>query len=173
MNENITYGFLGNNNKKYTNRFSEEWNVWYDICIVQSGEEILNSKIGTCFDQVELERLWFETHNYNFKTIFTWFELGRDSDLPCHTFLIYEKDGKWYWFEHAFENERGIHEFDDWKDAIKCVKEKQIEYASKNFDELTEKDKETLTFYEYTKPNNDLSIPKYFDHVTSNKKIEL
>ena len=58
--DNITYGFVGKNGKKYLDMYSKEWNDWYEQCFVQSGEEVLNSKIGTCWDQVELERLWFE-----------------------------------------------------------------------------------------------------------------
>lgn len=58
--DNITYGFIGRNGKKYTDMNSTDWNDWYDECFVQSGEEVLKSKIGTYWDQVELERLWFE-----------------------------------------------------------------------------------------------------------------
>ena len=94
MDKNITYGFLGKNGKKYTDMYSPEWNDWYDECFVQSGEEVLKSKIGTCWDQVELERLWFEKNNYNFKTIFIWFEVNRENNFPTHAFLIYEDNNK-------------------------------------------------------------------------------
>ena len=90
MRNNIIYGFVGKNDKKYTDMFSEEWNDWYSQCIVQNGEDVLKSKIGTCWDQVELERQWFEKNNYTVHTFFMWFEVGRECDLPTHTFLIYE-----------------------------------------------------------------------------------
>ena len=109
MNNNITYGFIGKNGKKYQNFSSEEW---FEEGIVQNGEEVLKSKIGTCYDQVELERLWFGNHHFEVKTIFIWFEVDYENDYPTHTFLVYKNNHKWYWFEHAFEPYRGIHEFD-------------------------------------------------------------
>ena len=91
MDKNITYGFVGKNGKKYLDMYSQEWNDWYQECFVQSGKEVLKSKVGTCWDQVELERLWFEKNGYSFKTFFVWFEVNRPNNLPTHTFLIYEK----------------------------------------------------------------------------------
>ena len=171
MDKNITYGFVGKNGKKYSDLYSPEWNDWYDVCFVQSGEEVLESKIGTCWDQVELERLWFEKNNYNFKTIFSWFEVNRENDLPTHTFLIYESNGKWYWFEHAFESYKGIHEFESLEKVIECVKEKQFEHALMNNKNTRREDKNTLTLYEYTKPPKHLGVDEYINFVTSKNKI--
>ena len=78
MSQNIIYGFIGKNGKKYTDMFSEEWNDWYSECFVQNGEEVLESKIGTCWDQVEFERLWFEKKGYTIHTFFMWFEVTRE-----------------------------------------------------------------------------------------------
>ena len=71
---------------------------------------MLKYKIGHCWDQVELERAWFKKHNYEYKTLFIYFE----SDLApyiCHTYLVYndKKNNTWNWFEHADENNKGIH----------------------------------------------------------------
>ena len=55
--DNITYGFVGRNGKKYTDMNSDDWNDWYDECLVQTGENVLITNIGTCYDQVEIERL--------------------------------------------------------------------------------------------------------------------
>ena len=168
--DNITYGFVGKNGKKYLDMYSKEWNDWYEQCFVQSGEEVLNSKIGTCWDQVELERLWFEKNRYSFKTIFAWFEVNRENDFPTHTFLIYESNGKFYWFEHAFEACKGIHEFDTEEEAINYFKEKQIEFTLRNNKNIKEEDKETLTCYEYSKPDYHLGVEEYLEFVTSKKR---
>ena len=167
--DNITYGFIGKNGKKYLDMSSQEWNDWHDECIVQSGEELIESKVGTCWDQVELERLWFEKNNYKYKTIFIWFEVNRESDLPTHTFLIYEKDNKYYWFEHSFETYKGIHEFNTEEEVIDFIKEKQYEYALNNNYDIKDGDKEKLVAYEFTKPNNHLGVDEFINHVT--KKI--
>ena len=171
MDKNITYGFVGKNGKKYSNLYSPEWNDWYDECFVQNGEEVLESKIGTCWDQVELERLWFEKNGYNFKTIFARFEVNRENDLPTHTFLIYKDNNKWYWFEHAFEACKGIRGFDTEEEAIDYFKEKQIEFALRNNKSMKEKDKDTLTCYEYSKPGYHLGVDEYLEFVTSKNKM--
>ena len=168
MNNNIKYGFVGKNGKKYYDMYSSEWNDWHDECFVQTAEEVIESKTGTCWDQVELERAWFEKNNYKYKTIYSWFEVNRPNSLPTHTFLIYEKDNKWYWFEHAFEAFKGIHEFNSAEEAIDYVILKQCEYAQKNNSEFRESDKDTLTCYEYGKPAYHLGVDEYTDFVTSN-----
>ena len=51
MEENITYGFIDKNGNKYTDTFSKEWkDNWYNRCLVQTGENILKTKTGTCWD---------------------------------------------------------------------------------------------------------------------------
>ena len=169
MDNNITYGFVGRNGKKYYDMFSKEWDDWYNEYFVQTGEELIESKTGTCWDQVELERLWFEKNNYNYKTIFTWFEVNRPNNLPTHTFLIYESDGKYYWFEHADESNKGIHEFETEEDAINYLKEKQFLYAYNNKYDIKKEEKDCFTAYEYTKPNDHLGVDEYINHVTSKK----
>ena len=165
MSHNITYGFVGKNGKKYYDMLSEEWNDWYTQCFVQNGEEVLESKTGTCWDQVELERLWFEKNGYIIHTFFMMFEVNKENNYPTHTFLIYENNNKYYWFENAFEANRGIHEFNSLDEAIECVKTKQIEYTY--FDDDSQDDKNTLVVYEYTKPDDNLSVDDYIKHVTS------
>ena len=91
MENNITYGFVGNNNKVYIDQESNDWNDWYDVCIVQNGNQVLESNVGICWDQVELERLWFSKHNYNFVTIFIWFSVDYKNNYPTHSFLLFEE----------------------------------------------------------------------------------
>ena len=172
MKNNIKYGFMGKNGKKYYNQNSIEWNDWEKECFVQSGEEVLESNIGTCWDQVEFERMWFDQKNINYKTLFIWFEVGRENSLPCHTFLLFEHKEKWYWFENSFEKYRGIHKYDSEEDAIEDVMNKQIEFASHNT-EFREEDKQTLACYEYKKPPKGLGVNEYLDFVTTTEYKKL
>ncbi len=168
MDKNITYGFLGKNGKKYLDANSDNW---YEECLVQCGKEVIKSGIGTCYDQTELERLWFEKNNYIFKTIFAWFEVGRENDFPTHAFLIYKNNNKWYWFEHAFFDLEGIHEFNAEKEAINYFKEKHFEYAKSNCRDLLDSDKDKLVLYEYSKLKNSVGVQEYFNHVTKRHYI--
>lgn len=54
------------------------------------------------------------------------------TDLPTHTFVVFEKDGKWYWFEQAFADQQGIHEYASRKELIDDVKQKHHDYATQH-----------------------------------------
>ena len=166
MGQNITYGFVGKNGKKYLDEHSLDWaNNWYNECIVQSGEEVLKTKVGTCWDQVELKRLWFKKHNYQFKTIFIWFEVNKSNDLPTHTFLVYEEKGKKYWLEKATSEDIGIYEFDTYEEVIEDAKQTILKDAIKS-GKAKEKDYQFLKAYEYDEVIQNLSVDDYIDHVT-------
>ena len=168
MEKNIKYGFIGKNGKIYDDPKSEEWNDWYNECVVQDAEGIIRSGYGTCWDQVELERKWFSNNGYNFKTIYIQFEVGMDRMMPTHTFLIFESNNKWYWFEHSFEKNKGIHEFDSVSDVIEYVKDRQLDYVME-IGIGTKHDREFIIDYEYSKPERNINVPDYLNHVTSKK----
>lgn len=171
MSSNITYGFVGKNGKIYTNPASDEWNDWYKECLVQTGDEVLDTKVGTCWDQVELERIWFEKNNFEFKTFFIWFEKYNGDDYPSHTFLIYKSNNKYYWFENSFGIYRGIHEFNGEIDAINEVIKNHLEYA-KSIGVATDDDKNYIKHYEYSRLIRPLNVDEYINHVVHNKDIK-
>ncbi len=169
MDEYISYGFVDSNGKIYKDPLSKEWHEnWYSTCVIQDGDGVLSTGYGTCWDQVELERKWFSENNYNFKTFFILFELNRPNNLPTHTFLIYESNNKYCWFEHAYNKYKGIHEFNSYEEAIKYVKEKQLEYAIEtNF--ATEDDMNLLIAYEYSNIKKNCNVDEFIKHATLNK----
>ena len=64
MDKYIIYGYKGKDNKLYIDYNSKEFNDYFhDNCIVQDYIGVLNTNIGTCWDQVELEREWFINHH--------------------------------------------------------------------------------------------------------------
>lgn len=163
MTKNIKYGSISKTGKIYDNPHSKEWERdWYNECIVQDGNGVLKTGYGTCWDQVELERKWFNDNNYNFKTIFMWFDTKED--LPTHTFLIYKENNKYYWFEHAFEKYRGIHTFNSEQEVIKYVTGKQLEYSVENYNIVKDYEK-YIKYIEYNKPPRNLGINAYLDYV--------
>lgn len=168
MSNNIKYGFVDENGMIYNNPDSNDWKEnWYDKCIVQDGLGLLNTKYGICWDQVELERKWFEENKYKYKTLFLWFDIY-NSDLPTHTFLIYEYETKFYWFENSFEKYRGIHSFNSEKELIDDVKNKQLEYAI-SINKAIPEYYQYLKYYEYSKPIKNIHVYEYIKHVTSQK----
>lgn len=161
MTNNIKYGFVDINGNVYDNPKSDEWKLnWHDNGIVQNYQNVLKTKIGTCWDQVEFERKWFLDNNYEIKTFFMFFE--NDKPLPTHTFLVYKSNDKYYWFENSFEIERGIHEYNNIDELINSVIDKQFKYAIEERGASLE-DKEDIKCFEYVIPNKNIKINEYLN----------
>ena len=101
--------------------------------VLQKPEDVLENKVGTCYDQVELERNVFKDLGLKFGTYFMVYYDAKK--LYAHTFLVYEENEKFYWFEHAWEQNKGIHEYLSLYDLLKDVKDKFQKYNKlKNMD---------------------------------------
>ena len=66
----MDYGFKDSSGQNIINNL-EKWDNEFDkFYYLQTPEELLISKCGVCWDQVELERKLFSDNNINFKTYF-------------------------------------------------------------------------------------------------------
>lgn len=151
MKESIAYGFVGRNSKRiFTSEkeMDEAWDEYY----LQSPEEIIDSKHGVCWDMAEFEREWFVEHGYECKVFFMMFAKEGGTNLPTHTFLAYDKDKKWYWFEHSFGDYRGIHEYGSIEELVEDVKKTHFEHAVRNAGAKAG-DLKCLRVCEYDEPN--------------------
>lgn len=154
--DNIEYGFIANDKRYVENDVNKNISLWH----LSSVEQTLNKQIGICYDQVELERDWFTKHNYEFKTYFLIFSLPYQNDGPTHTFLIYKDKEKYYYFEHSFEENKGIYSFNNLDDTLNFVYNSQLKYA-KRYSKLNDKELKTLTMYEYNKPKDNVNFEDF------------
>ena len=158
--DNIEYGWVD----KYHNKHIDDYDTFANDYILQSPKEVLKNKVGVCWDQVELERYLFRPSTLN---IYTYFIVYYDNDkYPTHTFLTYEYDNKYYWFEHSWERFKGIHIYDSKDNLLLDVKNKFIKYELDNCC-----NKNNLVIYEYKKPKYHLSVLDFYKHCESGKKI--
>lgn len=158
----IEYGWVDKYNKKHfvvDNTYSENY-------ILQKPQEIIKNKIGVCWDQVELERYYFKGNDWNITTYFI--VHYDDNKCPTHTFLTYEKNNKYYWFEHSWEIFRGIHEYNSITELLNDVKDKFIKYELN--DNFT---KSKLCIYNYSKPKNNISTQEFYKHCEKGYIIKL
>lgn len=174
MQNNIEYGFIGkNDDKKYSyedNNFKKKFVEEY---FLQSPEELLENKIGTCWDDVELERSWFSKNNYDFKTYFMMFIKEKVNNLPMHTFLVYQKDDKFYWFEYSDYKNRGIHEYNNLEELLIDAKKKHFDEAVKDSG-ATPEDYKDLKISGFEKPEHGCTSDKFIDNIIQNNEpIEL
>lgn len=159
--KDIKYGWIDKDNNKYIDDFE----LFSEKYILQSPTEIIKNKVGVCWDQVELERYYFKSNDWNIKTFFL---IHYDGDKsPTHTFLTFEKDNKHYWFEHSWGTFVGIHEYNTEKELLLDIKNKFIKNDLNNYIP------EHLDLHQYKKPKYHISVQDFFNHCDSGKHIDL
>lgn len=96
----------------------------YENYSLMTPEKVLINKKGICADQSEFERDWFSKNNYEHKVMVI--QIEREGSAPGHQFLVYKENNNYYWFENAWYDERGIHEYSTYEDLIEDIKHKFI-----------------------------------------------
>lgn len=139
-------------------------NTFSNNYILQSPLQVLKNKVGICWDQVELERYLFSKTNLVFKTYFI---VHYDKDkCPTHTFLTYNKNNKVYWFEHSWNNYKGIHRYNNINELLKDIKQKFISTELKN-----NYNNNNLVIYEYTKPKYGIGVLDFYKHCENGTQV--
>jgi hypothetical protein len=145
----IKYGYLDINGNIHFD-IDEDFDNKYKL---QSPNETLNNKVGVCWDQVELERYIFSKY---IKLPFeTYYIVCNNRERGTHTFLIYKKDNKSYYFENSYEKFRGIKEFNNTRDIIKYVGANVL---------ADNPDATSYETFKYNKPRDGSSVQQFMDY---------
>ena len=88
--------------------------------------------------------------------------------MPNHTFFVYEENNKYYWFEHAFEKYKGIHEYSDLKSLLLEVKKA---FITTELEGKYEYDEKFLNIFEYDEPKKHLSCTEFYNHFMNGKNV--
>ncbi len=164
---NIEYGFKDKNGANLIN--SESWDKnFYNFYYLLSPEELLHSKCGVCWDQVELERKLFNDANINCDTYFIY--IDDNENLPSHTFLIFQLNDKYYWFEHSWYDMKGIHEYNNIKALLNDVNNKFID-SRKN--EINSNLNYETFIYKYNKLKYHISCDEFYSYIKTQERINI
>lgn len=156
----IDYGYVDRDNNKHY-KIGNEFSKLYQL---QAPGELLKSKLGVCWDQVELERDYFEKHNIECKTFCIAYY---DEDMcPTHTFLSYKEGDYHIWLEHSWEKYRGIKSYSSLEDMLLEVKNN---FISTELPKIINND--NLCIYEYLKPKYNISCLEFYEHFEKGKNI--
>lgn len=164
LDQRVSYGFVGKNNKVYTPDEAEMDADFQAEYALQAPEELLVSGRGVCWDTVELERRWFTEHGFNPETYFLMYAKEGGTELPTHTFVVYEKDDTWYWFEQSFADQRGIHAYTSREALLNDVREKHHAYATRHRG-ATAADFSRLRITTYSQPKYGSSPQEFVDTI--------
>ena len=144
----IKYGYMNN-----AGNVCYSFDTFDDDYVLQSYKDMLKTKTGVCFDQVELERHYL----YN-RDITSYFICYYGEFLQSHTFLVVEENNKYIWFEHAWEKYRGIYEYNSLDELLNDVKNKFM-------NEYNILDKDKILLKSYSKPKSGINLSEYFKWV--------
>lgn len=162
--DEIEYGFKDKDGKNILTLDPKRWDEEFDdFYYLQTPEELLNTKCGVCWEQVELERFLFQKSGIDTKTYFIY--IVEDDMLPSHTFLTFEQDGKFCWFEHSWATHKGIHEYESIRELLQDVKEKFKE----SHKEVSENS--PLYIYEYQKPTEHITCNEFYKYIETQKLV--
>ena len=135
LDNNIVYGWLDKNKKRYINTLSN-FKENYQVSTI---EETLISGVGTCIEDAMLikyclEKIGFATKMYCYRAYED--DDNFDSEVKMHCFVLFKKDDCWYHFEYSDNKMKGITKYNYLEDAILNV----INIEGKDGQVLTEID---------------------------------
>ena len=162
----INYGFIDNNKNIYPDDLDDFDKSFGKLYYLQSPEELMKSKYGVCWDQVELERYYLEKENIKFKSYFI---IAYDNmQEPTHTFIVIDDDNKYYWIEHSWQIHKGIHEYRLLDELLNDVKNKfEISIHNENIG------KYEISIFEYLKPKYHINCIEFMNHCENGKKYKI
>lgn len=161
MNE-INYGVPNEKNENLLELMDED-EVFNKYYYLQTPEELLKSKLGVCWDQVELERKFLESKNLSVKTYFIC--TYDDDNLPSHTFLTFKDKDLYCWYEHSWFAEKSIKKYETLELLLKDVKKRFINSHEANEDAPT-------LIYEYQTPPSHINCQGFYEYVEKSKLIK-
>lgn len=137
LNKEIQYGFIDKYGRVY-NEMELNTRDWANNYALQIEDRLANTKIGHCWDFVELERFYFDRFDVKNKSYFAY---DKKLDIT-HTFLLYFENNKANWIESAWGTNEHIGVYSDEDKAILDIKNKlEKSYSGK-----------TITIVQYNKP---------------------
>ena len=131
---------------------------------LQTPKSLLESKVGLCFDQVELQRELITKLDVDCRTYFI--NYPDDKMDYSHSFLIYKDAKKYYWMENAWLKHRGLHMYDSKDDLFDDV-------LSKFVDTIPNGDIKKVKMYMFEKPRAGINYSKYLSHCINGRSVKV
>lgn len=156
--KDVKMGYVDKEGNKYLGYNRNFKELFY----LQSPKQLLESKVGTCFEQVELEREEANKLGVDYRTYYMTYP--DDNYDISHTFLIYKDHKKYYWVENAWFLHRGLHIYDSKEALLNDVISKFVKTIDKG-------EIKKVKLYVYDKPRYGISYAKYLAHCVNGKSV--
>lgn len=156
----IILGYRDYNGKFYSGFQSNFKETFY----LQSPRQLGDSKIGTCFDQVEFIRDFIHKMDYQVRSYF--FYYPSDEEDISHAILVYKDSKRYYWIENAWYKYKGLHIYNNKDELLEDV-------ANKFVDTINDGDIKKLKIYSYEKPRYGINYVKFMANIISGHSIRI
>lgn len=140
-----------------------KWN-FKESFYFQSPKQLQESKIGTCFEQVELEREIISKLGVDLRTYFIHYP--SDTYDIAHSFLIYKDAKNYYWLENAWLKYKGLHIYKTKEDLFNDVLEKFVKTIPGG-------EFKKVKMYLYEKPRFGINYIKYLTHCINGRSMKI
>lgn len=177
-NTNFAYGWLDQNHQMHSGI-----NDAKTYCL-QAPAELIESKIGICWDITELCRCWFHAMT-NFQTTTYYIFYDDNAGCPSHTILTYQhnkllndmspdSDKQFFWFEPMMQdiNFCGVHPYSDphtlLNDAVRhiAIFQQKFHLIPNNFNP------NNYHIYQYDQPPYHINGFEMRNHINHSRKIQ-
>lgn len=130
--------------------------------------EILNDQISNCYESSFLVGEFFKINNIKYQK----YIVGKyDNIFLAHMFITYELNGKYYYFEHALRDFKGIYEYSSKEEMEQDIFVKYVYYDNYKIN------KELNLDNYFLKPISDLDIngnfSEYMDYFSTVQSIKI
>lgn len=166
MNKYTDYGWVDINGDRHVHKMDN----FRRLYITRSTEEMLNSGLGVCIEQVYLMHLLLDKINIPNKMFCTRIYEGDnfddlDAEEHIHCFVLHYLNGKVYQIEHPNMDNIGIHDFLDEETAIKEINNYYIKQSGGKARPVTE-------FFEVTPGLSFKEFNQYINSLDEYKKTK-
>ena len=122
----VDFGMFDETGEEITNQ-----DDYYELTRIQSPEHTINSRKGNSVDQANLI-YWLAKDNGLKPNIYCVEYTNNENITPAHMFVIFNHNDKTYWYENAWEQEKGLHCFEDLVSCLNYIKSRfsPVEYAN-------------------------------------------
>ncbi len=157
----IDYGWVDQNKIIH---HSSKRNFFLENYKLQTIEDTLQYKVGTCWEQVELTRHYCEQYHLN---VDTYIIIYNDPDkIARHSIAIANIKNKYYYLENAWKDQGKSIEFNSINDILHTVVNNFPRmYKINNFDI------DKIEIYKYSKPMPGLNYNEFTEHCRKGEKI--
>jgi len=131
---------------------------------LQSSKQLSDSKIGTCFDQVEFMRDFIHKMDYPVRTYFLYYP-SEEEDIS-HAIVVYKDSKRYYWIENAWYKYKGLHIYNNKNELLEDV-------AKKFVSTIAFGDVRKLKMYSYDKPKYGINYVKFMANIISGHSIRI